>query len=502
MTHNKLTSYLNCFIILLGIVCGVAASSCNAKDEDVVPDNYVTTESVAITAFSLTADLRVMRNLDSVYFSIDLEHGVVFNADSLPKGTNVTKLIPKISYPSSVTSAVIEMTGGTHREGTVKYHSNSTDTIDFSGHVTLTLSTSDNAITKTYNLKVNVHKEDPDTIYWDNIYTAELPSRMPSPKAQKSVAFGKGVMSLIEEADGSHTISTTQDIFQNIWVKDVADLKFAPVIESLTSSDYGLLYILDNTGTLYESEDGKSWHEAASGWQQIIGPYGETLLGMKSDAGKRVLTSLDDGNYDQIVMPENFPVSGYTAPIEFSNRWSTDPTIVIFGGLTPSGTLSSASWAFDGSQWADISDNALPALEGLSVVNYYSYLKSASNSILKEFEAYLAFGGRDSFGNANHTIYITYDHGINWQRAQEYMQFPSGVQAGFMVNALTMGTERQGNLSDRWNVKRRLPFEIDGDIIKWECPYIFLFGGYDTDMQLIGNIRSGVLQRLTFVPLF
>lgn len=457
----------------------------------------MTTESVAITNFSLTADIKIMKNLDSVFFSIDLEHGVVFNADSLPRGTNVTKLVPKISYPSTVTSAVLEMAGGTHREGTVDYHTNSSDTIDFTGDVTLTLKAGEN-ISKVYYLKVNVHKEDPDTVYWDHLGSMALPSRLPNPKAQKTVAYGKGVLCLIQENDGTFTSSISADVFAGSWNKNAVSFPAAPVVPSLTS-DGSRLYVLDNNGDLLSSEDGTSWQTVSNGWKQIIGMYGDAVVGIKGFQ----MISYPDGAVPSLTMPDEFPVSGYSNPIVFSNRWSTDSTIVIFGGVTSSGKVSSASWAFDGSQWVDIADRQLPPLEGLSVVDYYSYLNSASNGLLKEFEAYLAFGGRDAFGNVNDKVYITYDNGINWQLAQAYMQLPENVEAGYMVDAITLGTSMQSNLSDRWSVKRRLPFNIDGDVISWECPYIFLFGGYGADMiSLNSRIRSGVLQRLTFAPLF
>lgn len=497
MTYKTLPCFLNCLLLLTGIVVSLAASSCNSKEDEPTSDNYITTESVAVTGFSLMADIRVMKNLDSVYFSIDLEHGVIFNADSLPKGTNITKLIPRITYPNTVSSATIEMTGGSHREGTVNYRTSSTDTIDFTGDVKLILGANNNSITKTYTLKVNVHKEDPDTIYWDRLAETTLPSRMPSPLAQKTVEHAEKVISLIRETDGSLTVSTTHDIFTGEWTKSEVTPPFSPEIESLTAGADGRLYILGD-GSLWTTADGISWTIAASGWQGIIGAYGNSILGRKGD----MMTCYPEGTVESMKLPDNFPVEGYTSPIEFNNRWSSDPVVVIFGGKTADGSLSSASWAFDGSVWANIADKALPAMEGFSVAGYYSYLNSSTNGLLKEFEAYLAFGGRDSTGNLNRSVYITYDNGINWQKAQGYMQMPDDMTAGYMVDALALGTSMQSNLDDRWNSRRRLPFEVTDGFIKWDCPYLFLFGGYDGAMSLNTKIRSGVLQRLTFVPLF
>lgn len=508
MKHNKLYCIFNRVSILLAIGFVGVISACNSKDDDVTTGStdYVASQSVAITNFSLQADLRVMKNLDSVFFSIDLEHGVVFNADSLPKGTNVTKLIPKITYPNTVKSATIEMSGGSHREGTVDYIKNPTDTIDFTGSVKLTLSAGDN-LSKTYTLKVNVHNEDPDTLYWDRLATMNLPSRMDNPKAQKSVETRQGIITIIQENDGSYTLAFTSDIFMGDWSKQALSLGFTPNLETLRAGADGTLYMLSTSGDLMNSADGTSWEKLAGGWNYIIGNFGDILLGTKLNGTQLTQTSWPSGAAPEIEMPEGFPLNGTTTPVEFNNRWSTDPTIVIFGGYPYQDNGKSPSWAYDGSQWVDISDNALPALSGLSVVRYYSFLKSASNSLLKEFEVLLAFGGKDAQGAVNHTIYISYDLGINWQKAPEYTQLPATASAGYMVDALSEGMPMQSNLSDRWkiasrNMLRRLPFEISGDMVKWDCPFIFLLGGYEQNGTLNPEIRSGVLQRLTFAPLF
>lgn len=477
-------------------------TSCNAKDEDTpTDDNYVTAQSVAITAFSLSPDMRVMANLDSVYFSIDLEHGVVFNADSLPKGTNVTKLMPKITYPSTVTAAVIEMKGGTHREdGTVNYYVNKNDTIDFTGEVTLTLSAGEE-LSKTYTLKVNVHQEDPDTLFWEDTAVIPFPSRLENPRNQKTIAYKGGSFSLIEESDGTYTASVASDLFSGTWQKTAVALSFTPDIQSLCKGYDDTLYILSDDGRLMSSPDGISWTVQDSGWSQIIGSYGEALLGAKTNGSQRNMVSFPAGAVAEMELPSNFPLKGYSTPVEYSTRWTADPTIVIFGGDTTD-RGAGASWAFDGHNWANIADQPLPALEGVSVIPYYAYLNNASNGLLKEFNALLAFGGRLPDGNVNNTVYISYNQGINWQRAQQYMQLPADVAAGYRVDALAVAMELQANLSDRWNARRRVNYVIDGDFIKWECPYIFLFGGEQTSGLINPEVRSGVLRRLTFAPLF
>ena len=497
---------LNNLIVLTAIGFGLISGACNKKDDEPTVDDYVASESVAVTAFYLSPDIRVMKNLDSVFFSIDLEHGVIFNADSLPKGTPVNKLIPKITYPSSVNSAVITMTGGSHREGTVNYFTNPGDTIDFTGDVTLTLATKDRSIEKTYKLKVNVHKEDPDTFYWSSTASMELPSRLPNPKEQKTVRQGDQLYSMIAENDGSFTVSTTSDVFSGTWQKEwIKDLEkeWIPRVSTFTVGPDGTMYVLTGDALELYGPNDTAWSQAGEGWTNIIGWYGNVLLGVSETNGGIYLKSYPENAFSEMKLPDGFPTQGFSAPVTFNNRWGADPTIVIFGGNTAGS--SSPSWAFDGNEWVDISETPLPYLEGLAVVDYYSFLKSSSNGLLKEFGCYLAYGGKDRDGNLNNTVYITYDNGINWQPAQKYMQLPAGLQIGYMADAFSIGSSRQSNLSNRWKVApqgRKIPFNIDGDIIQWDCPYIFVFGGYNPSMHLIPQIRSGVLQRLTFVPLF
>lgn len=486
---------------VLMLAAALLTSACNSKEEEGAEQAYVSAESVAVTNFYLMADSRVMRNLDSVFFSIDLERGVIFNADSLPKGTNITKLMPKISYPSTVTGAVIEMKGGTHRpDGQVNYYVNPNDTIDFTAQVTLTLSAGD-ALSKTYRLKVNVHKQDPDTLYWSQTASMRLPSRMDNPKAQKSVALDETVYTLIEEADGTFTMAHTNDIFAGVWTKTALQGGLNPVVASMSVTKDGTLYLLSDDGKLMSSADGVSWTAEDTGWTQIIGPYGDALLGAKANGSSRNLVCWPEGVVPEMALPEDFPTSGYSVPVEFSNRWTPLPTIMIFGGDRNLGG-NSASWAFDGSQWADLANTPLPALDGVAVVKYFAYLKGANNAQLKEYDALVAFGGRLPDGSVNKTVYISYDQGITWLKGPQNIQLPSGVSAGYMADALALSTEMEASLGNKWNARRRVNFEIDGNTIKWDCPYIFLFGGYDSAGALNPEIRSGVLRRLTFAPLF
>ena len=119
------------------ILGATAMSSCNKETESEIYQDPV---SLAVTAFNLKADID-NPGLDSAYFAIDLQHGVIFNADSLRKGTKIDKVVADITFASTVSEAVIEMSGGTTREGEIDYKSNPSDSIDFTGNVVLRVKT-------------------------------------------------------------------------------------------------------------------------------------------------------------------------------------------------------------------------------------------------------------------------------------------------------------------------------------------------------------------------
>lgn len=492
--------YYRILPILLILTAVALASSCNKSDEDVAGETPTTTESVAITKFKLNPNISVMKNLDSVYFSIDLVHGVVFNADSLPKGTKITKLVPSITYPSSVTSALITMTGGTNREGTVDYLHSPTDTIDFSGKVTLELKAGD--ISKTYILKVNVHNAESDTLIWENLAVNEkLPSRLENPKAQKTISGTDGAICLLEENDGTFTLATSTNLFEEQWTKQAVEPGFTPDLNTFTYAN-NQYFILSNEGALYKSADALGWETCDKTWSNILGGYESYLLGLNAQGNSVSMVSYPEGlNIDNL--PEDFPLEGFSSPLVNKSAWAGTSTMMIFGGKDINGTYCNGAWAFDGSRWVNLADRPLPAIYGLEVFPYYSYL-TASYGGEREIANLIAMGGTLADGTINRDVYISYNNGISWVKGADYLQLPAEMKIGVHGNVLTVEKEMEWDLSNNWKaVKgRRVGYTIDGDLVKWNCPYIFIFGGYDTEGTLIPDVKCGVLRRLTFAPLF
>ena len=98
-------------LILTAMCLMIAAASCSSDDEStgssfVVSDSYTST---LVSRFTLGSNDKVLYNLDSVFFSIDQDKNLIYNADSLPKGTDVSHLTVSVTFPNAVGKAVFKV---------------------------------------------------------------------------------------------------------------------------------------------------------------------------------------------------------------------------------------------------------------------------------------------------------------------------------------------------------------------------------------------------------
>lgn len=494
-------------IVVMSTVVGMGIASCNKKDDEPVDETatIVYLPNVAVTSFKLKADKKVMANLDSVFFSIDLEHGVIYNADSLPKGTSVNKLVPNISYSSAVTSASIIMSGGTTRNDTVDYIKHPGDSIDFTGNVTLVLATNNDEMTKTYRLKVNVHQQEPDSLVWTEAALTTLPSRLGAPRTQKTVDINGKAVALIEESDGTTTISTSENLYDNIWTKQVVVLPFQVDIRSLTASSEAL-YLLDTSGNLYTSTDGRAWTATGEVWNKIIGGYNDTALGLKTTLEGLCYSQYPLKGLRETGVDPDFPIGNFSNFAVHSNKWTSSPVGFFYGGTKADGTLSNTIWAFDGSIWIKLSEGRLPAIKGASLIPYYAFRNTTANIQPAELDVWMILGGETTDGTFNRTLYISYDNGVNWRKGDTFLQLPDIIPAMTECDNIVMETVKDSELSNAWKImsKRnisRADWSVDGYILYWKCPYIYLVGGESPSLTLYDTIWRGAINRLQGAPI-
>jgi hypothetical protein len=494
-------------------VAGVAMFGlvgCNSSSEET---DATLSSSVMVNSFSLTADDDVLDDLDSVFFSIDLVKAAIFNADSLPYGTDVSKLIPVITTSDGVSVAELHVPRPGKTDTIYDYITNSTDSIDFSnGPVTLHVVSLNGEVSRDYTINVNVHKLKTDSLAWGDVARRALPSKFSAPKAQRTVAQGDVIYCLT--TDGSqYSVATTDNPGNDNWVITDVTLPAGADINTFSATD-DALYILTNSGELYKSSDSAAtWSDCGLKLDNIYGGYGTELIGSveKTDGWHRISypSGLDE------VIPSNFPVSGTSLPVIFSTKLALSNQLLITGGRTAAGDLIGDTWGYDGNDWAKLSVTALPKkLLNPVVVPYFTYKTAGSSWAKGTYATLVAFGGREADGTINQKVYTSVDYGINWALADSLMQMPECVPAmadmqGFVYQSVL--TTRSG--AGEWQsfATRRIPSwlipysapasRVTEAITEWECPYIYLFGGVDANGTLFDTIWRGVINRYTFKPL-
>lgn len=498
--YNKKIASRFLIVALAAMLLG--ATSCKSDPEEEI-DPYLIPANVAVTSFSLTEDDNVLANLDSVFFSIDLKNRVIFNADSLPVGTKINKLIPVIEYSSYVNGATITMEEGETRTGEVNYIESPTDSIDFTGKVTLTLSVGyadGDTIRQSYRVKVLVHKENTDSLIWGDKAFSKLPSRLENPKNQKSIDFKGMAVSLIEESDGTYTYATSSNLYDNTWNKIQESFTFVPDVRSLTATDR-CLNILDKDGNLYESTDGSNWTSVGEKWISIIGAYKDTAIGLKQSSNGLSYAQYPLKNLNASQVDPEFPVSGTSNFVILENKWTTSPVGFCVGGKLSNGKLSDATWAFDGANWVKLTEGGIPNVEGASLIPYYNYRNTQSTWSKTEYNVWMVIGGTKADGTMNRTVYISYDNGVNWDKGNEQLQLPEEIPALTGCDNVVMYSQKKAAISDYWTRAGGSTPSVDGDNILWECPYIYLLGGMNESGKLQNSIWRGALARFTFTPI-
>ena len=216
----------------------------------------------AITAFSVSKAKRTtttessdgtITTTTSTYtatsykFVIDQLNHEIYNPDSLPEGTNPSRLLCSLTtYHNSVA-----LFKDLEEEDTWFYYS-STDSIDFSSPRQVRVFSSDGTGYTDYTIKVNVHQETADKFVWtDMSYVdgfAELDGIKVFYDDDKFYVFGNyhGVTTITSTTNGKD------------FNYDISSINFGADAWKNTALMMGDFYVLDNN-TIYRSPDAITW---------------------------------------------------------------------------------------------------------------------------------------------------------------------------------------------------------------------------------------------------
>ncbi len=517
------------FVAFLLVSVGV---SCN-DDDDSESSSVATytSASTAITGFYLIDNSDILDNLDSVYFTIDLKGARIYNADSLPKGTDISRMLVQLTYPSCY-SVEVAISDAERLNDTTFAYTNS-DTIDFTGDVKITVTALDQVTYRTYDVQVNVHQLESDSLQWGDIAYSSLPSMYGNVTEQKTVSYNDDVYCLM--SDNGYFVLASADSPTDAWSKQVVEFQFTPDVRSFTATDDAFYILPLSHDDLYTSSDGVNWTSCGVQWSQIMGAYGDRVLGVAYD---------DNGySYDEyprrtgftpVAVDASFPVSGSSNLIIYDNEWGTSSIGICFGGMTSTSEYVGKAWGYDGDSWSVLSNNEIEGRIGMSLVSYTTYYTDTSNWEYTAYPTFLAWGGFTESGEVDKTLYMSRDMGVNWSVADSLMQLPDAIPAmynadvvvfnttmsddGVVTNSSSVGTLSWRNIATPdmpvwYNTATpvllstgSLTRSYGGDgvspVTEWDVPYIYMFGGCDYYGSTYDTVWKGVLNRLTYKPIY
>jgi len=252
--------------------------------------------------------------------------------------------------------------------------------------------------------------------------------------------------------------------------------------------------VLADDGALYTSSDGLSWTSCGVNWYSLLGSYEDRLLGIISSDGTYYHDEYPRSvDFTAQEVEDGFPVSHSSGMIETDNSWTTSQQAMLVGGIDSEGKVIADVWGYDGSRWGKINNNnsILPALSDATLFPYYTYKALSGVRRYSKQETWYVMGGRLADGKLNDKIYLSDTQGITWTKGDSTMAQPAfmpkfyGAQAFVSSETLTAGPRR-----------------VSTAVTTWDCPFIYLFGGYNEQGSLLPYVWRGVYNRMTNYPVY
>lgn len=414
--------------ILPSLVAGIMTatfflSSCLGNDYEEI--EYPSTSS--ITSFSIgtlhqTFYVKSSEGEDSVYtdtisyadvpFTIDQINRKIYNKDSLPKDVDITRVVASISadYP-----AVYYKKNG---EDTIW---TSTDSIDFTNSVEFKVMTY-NPTTQffekgyRYEVKVNVHKLNPDSLVWKHFENSKFANNIVYTK-QKAVYTNESLYVFGETADGSVKVNKTSVERGNISSWNEITLPAGTNIYSATAFNNNVYFVANRELYFLENQITKVGN--STGLTNLITVSNGKLLAYKGNENKVVTIDSEGNELTESNFVNGYDLNGRMSAISMPSSHNKDlwRTIVMTNdndGTAKTDTAANVfSYISSDETWVKYQPNyptKCPNQGNISMITYDGKIYA--------------------FGEDFDYFYTSNDNGLNWNQETGYMVFPSENKNG------------------------------------------------------------------------
>lgn len=409
MKRNLATYFALFSLVFVAISCG------SSDEEEYELSPYAMLKSFSLgnirseyPSFTSTGeDTLVLKTVEMTAFPFTINQvtGDVYNNDSLPFATNISKVVTQFSV-NGVASIYVDSLDSYE-------HFLSTDSLDFTSPRKVRIYSEDAEFYKDYTIKINVHQVDPELMVWNKYPAVEglVPVRAVEANGAMFL-FGK-------DSNGVATVASTALEGDPAW--ENAPVSGLPADADLSTIQLfnGALYAVAG-GNVYTSADGIVWTLSASdtGAVAIVGASEED--GKLWIAGSQGLLWSEDGAAFAVseALPEDFPLYGVSLASYPLNHNKNIIRYMLVGYTTESKDGEPAVWSklSTEAKWTNYKNEEnkyeCPALEGLSVVRYDDYLYAVGGAGTVNGQEVAPFS----------SFYISKDNGITWKISTGFYQ--------------------------------------------------------------------------------
>lgn len=423
---------INFLTVILGFIAITFITSSCLNDNDTV---YETSQNASITAFSISENIEtsvkttnskgedttiiVTVNGENYNFSIyqNSNNGYrqITNKDSLPVGTDISKLVVNISADTPY----IFFKNSADKDSLWQ----STDSLDFTSPKLFRVLSTASTWGPYYRISVNVHKQVPDSLQWLQVSKSFINNTF---SKQKAIYLNNRIY--VIGVQGENTVITFTSTTSLGW-DDVKVINIPGVDYSSAMAWNGKIYILaDNT--LYSSSDeGATWKESAKEIKKLLANYNSSsenkIYGINSN--NQFIESSDGENWSASnSVPDEFPksnISYYSYPLVFNN--SLYESVVLGNNeLTETGDTTIVVWnkLSNANDWTPYtynnSKNYLPKLANVTMIGYNNGLYAFGGEGKKNKEVINPFSA----------IFTSNNYGVDWIRQTSMVMFPNEFQ--------------------------------------------------------------------------
>ena len=406
----------------LNIIIGLFIAACcitSCLDSDYTEYEYSSNSS--ITAFSITDSIitkyvAVVNGKDTTLrkavigsdypFVIDQGEGLIYNPDSLPVGTDISKVVVKITADTQGIYIVAETDSLWEAE----------DSLNFENPIQFKILAENGTFGHIYTAKINVHKQEPDSLNWLKIegnFSKNI-------KKQKAV-YASNTIYVFAESGTSVLMTKTNTDNGSEWSEPIqieipADYSSVMVWENQ-------LYILAEN-ELYTSANGLEWEKVKTEQRfsqlsaSISSQHNHKIVGI--DTENHYIESEDGTIWNRYeAIPSNFPTNQIASTTYTLDTNDKIGRIVLIGDNRIESDTTCIVWTQlnTDNEWTELTMEsnkyACPKLENSGMIHYNNtlYIFGGSGQYNGSVEAFSKF-------------YASVDDGICWKEVTEKFMFP------------------------------------------------------------------------------